>query len=209
MRTPPGRRRCSNGRRHRFVDLAEPGFGLALINDAKYGHSVRGNVLGLSLVRSPVYPDPLADEGEQRFAYALMPHAGAWHECVRAEAEALNQPLLALSVSGLAEGVLRPLAVEGLPVALAGLKGAEDGDGPRAASLRARRSARAGAAGACRRAGRRQTVDLLERPVEAGAEMRPVRGAELAAQARLSPLRDLRGGSQPLYPDTHKGRGRA
>ena len=65
---------------HRFVDLSEPGFGLALINDSKYGHSVRDNVLGLSLVRSPVYPDPLADEGEQRFTYALMPHAGDWVE---------------------------------------------------------------------------------------------------------------------------------
>ena len=43
---------------HRFVDLGEPGFGLALLNDGKYGHSLRGNVLGLSLVRSPVYPDP-------------------------------------------------------------------------------------------------------------------------------------------------------
>ena len=80
---------------HRFADLAEPGFGLALLNDAKYGHSARDNVLGLSLVRSPVYPDPLADEGEQRFTYALMPHAGTWHEGgVREEAEDLNQPLL-------------------------------------------------------------------------------------------------------------------
>ena len=65
---------------HRFVDLGEAGFGLALLNDGKYGHSVRDNVLGLSLVRSPVYPDPLADEGEQQFTYALMPHAGPWRE---------------------------------------------------------------------------------------------------------------------------------
>ena len=79
----------------RFADLSEPGFGLALLNDAKYGHSARDNVLGLSLVRSPVLPDPLADEGEQRFVYGLMPHAGAWHEGgVREEAEDLNQPLL-------------------------------------------------------------------------------------------------------------------
>ena len=62
---------------HRFVDLSEPGFGLALLNDGKYGHSVRDNVLGLSLVRSPVYPDPLADEGEQRFTYALCPTPAA------------------------------------------------------------------------------------------------------------------------------------
>ena len=65
---------------------------------------MRGNVLGLSLVRSPVYPDPLADEGEQAFTYALMPHAEPWRESVRAEAEALNQPLLALPAPGVAEG---------------------------------------------------------------------------------------------------------
>ena len=73
---------------HRFIDLGEPGFGVALLNNAKYGHNVRGNVLGMSLVRAPIYPDPLADEGEQRFTYALMPHVGAWHEAgVRQEAE--------------------------------------------------------------------------------------------------------------------------
>lgn len=42
---------------HRFVDLSEPGYGVALLNDGKYGHSARGNTLGLSLLRSPVYPD--------------------------------------------------------------------------------------------------------------------------------------------------------
>ena len=86
---------------HRFIDLSEPGFGLALINDGKYGHSVRDNVLGLSLVRSPVYPDPLADEGEQRFTYALCPHSLPLPMSgVREAADALNQPLL----SGAGEG---------------------------------------------------------------------------------------------------------
>ena len=115
---------------HRFADLSEPGFGLALLNDAKYGHSARGNVLGLSLVRSPVYPDPLADEGEQRFTYALMPHAGTWHEGgVREEAEDLNQPLLCVPARGLAPAILTPLGREGVAAGLGALKAAEDGDG--------------------------------------------------------------------------------
>jgi alpha-mannosidase len=115
---------------HRFADLSEPGFGLALLNDAKYGHSARDNVLGLSLVRSPVFPDPLADEGEQRFAYALMPHAGAWPEGgVREEAEDLNQPLLVCPASGLAAATLTPLGGDGLAAGLGALKAAEDGDG--------------------------------------------------------------------------------
>jgi alpha-mannosidase len=115
---------------HRFADLTEPGFGLALLNDAKYGHSARDNVLGLSLVRSPVLPDPLADEGEQRFAYALMPHARSWHEGgVREEAEDLNQPLLVSPARGLAPGTFAPLGGDGLAAGLGALKPAEDGDG--------------------------------------------------------------------------------
>jgi alpha-mannosidase len=159
---------------HRFIDVSEPGFGLALLNDAKYGHSARGGVLGLSLVRAPIYPDLLADEGEQAFTYALMPHAGAWHEGgVREEAEALNQPLLSISAPGAAEGVMQPLALKGLGVALAGLKGAEDGAG-----LVLRVYEPAGARGAVmpqppkgwRVVG---PVDLRERPVEVAPEMRP------------------------------------
>ena len=115
---------------HRFADLGEPGFGLALLNDAKYGHSARDNVLGLSLVRSPVLPDPLADEGEQRFTYALMPHAGMWHEGgVREEAEDLNQPLLVAAARGLAAATRTPLGCDGLAAGLGALKVAEDGDG--------------------------------------------------------------------------------
>jgi alpha-mannosidase len=115
---------------HRFIDMSEPGFGVALLNDAKYGHSAKGNVLGLSLVRGPVYPDPLADEGGQRFTYALYPHAGEWHEGrVREEAEDLNQPLLGASASGVASVSLEPIGIEGVPAALSALKPAEDGDG--------------------------------------------------------------------------------
>ena len=115
---------------HRFADLAEPGFGLALLNDAKYGHSARDNVLGLSLVRSPVLPDPLADEGDQRFTYALAPHAGSWSESgVREEAEDLNQPLLVGLARGLAPATLAPVGCDGLAAGLGALKTAEDGDG--------------------------------------------------------------------------------
>jgi alpha-mannosidase len=115
---------------HRFIDLSEPGFGVALLNTAKYGHNVRGNVLGMSLIRSPVYPDPRADEGVQSFTYALLPLEGDWHEGgVREEAEDLNQPLLVADVSGLAQGTVTPLGVRGIPAAFSGLKPAEDGKG--------------------------------------------------------------------------------
>jgi alpha-mannosidase len=115
---------------HRFVDISEPGFGVALLNNAKYGHSARGNIIGISLVRGPIYPDPLADEGEQSFIYSLMPHAGQWYDGgVLEEACDLNQPLLVHEEKGLAAGTVTPFKVEGTPVVLSGLKQAEEGEG--------------------------------------------------------------------------------
>lgn len=115
---------------HRFADLAEPGFGVALLNDGKYGHHAIGNELGITLVRSPIYPDPLADEGRQTFTYALYPHAGTWMEGgVLAAAEDLNRPLLSRRVRIAGEVAWRPLAIRGLPVGLGALKVAEDGGG--------------------------------------------------------------------------------
>lgn len=115
---------------HRFCDMSEPGFGVALLNDAKYGHSAKGNVLGLSLVRGPVYPDPLADEGGQRFTYSLYPHTGDWHEGrVREEADDLNQPLLGATASGVHNFAETLLSTDGISAALSALKVAEDGDG--------------------------------------------------------------------------------
>jgi alpha-mannosidase len=35
-----------------------------LLSDSKYGYSVEANVLGISLLRSPIYPDPYADRHE-------------------------------------------------------------------------------------------------------------------------------------------------
>ena len=113
---------------HRFVDLAEHGYGIALLNDGKYGHHALGNEIGISLLRSPVYPDPLADEGMQGFTYALLPHQGDWMTGgVLAEAEDLNQPLLCRPISAARETVWRPVAIEGIALGLSGLKPAEDG----------------------------------------------------------------------------------
>ncbi|MCI5077796.1 glycoside hydrolase family 38 C-terminal domain-containing protein [Oricola sp.] len=115
---------------HRFCDLSEPGFGVALLNDAKYGHSAKKNVLGLSLVRGPVWPDPQADEGTQTFTYSLYPHPGDWHEGgVREQAEWLNQPPVAVFASGLAPFSASLVSFKGIPAALSALKPAENGDG--------------------------------------------------------------------------------
>lgn len=114
---------------HRFVDLSEPGYGVALLNDGRYGHDVRGNVMGISLLRCPVAPDRLADEGHHRFTYALLPHADELHHSdVLTEAEDLNRPLFARSVDAAPQSRAF-LRVTGLPIALGALKPAEDGEG--------------------------------------------------------------------------------
>lgn len=79
---------------HRWVDLSEGGYGVALLNDGKYGHSLHHNSLGLSLLRSPIQPDPTADQGHHAFTYSLLPHAGDWRTAqVVRRAYELNVPL--------------------------------------------------------------------------------------------------------------------
>ncbi len=115
---------------HRFVDLAEHGYGVALINDGKYGHHALGNELGISLLRSPIYPDPLADEGRQSFTYALYPHDGDWLTGgVLAEAEDLNQPLICRAVPVDKAQSWTAVAVDGMQLGLSAFKPAEDGSG--------------------------------------------------------------------------------
>jgi alpha-mannosidase len=79
---------------HRFADLSEHGFGVALLNDCKYGYSCHGGELRLTLLRSPKSPDPEADMGRHEFGYAVMPHAHGWREAgVLGQAVLFNAPL--------------------------------------------------------------------------------------------------------------------
>ena len=79
---------------HRWVDLSESGYGVALLNDGRYGHDIHGSVIRLSLLRSPTTPDPDADQGIHELTYSLLPHLGAWPSGdVVAHGYALNRPL--------------------------------------------------------------------------------------------------------------------
>ena len=78
----------------KWVDLSEGDYGVSVLNDCKYGHDIRDNVIRISLLRSPTMPDPEADQGEHRFAYSLLPHTGTWGETTIGAAYALNDPLL-------------------------------------------------------------------------------------------------------------------
>ena len=82
----------------RWADISDAQHGFSLLNDSKYGYDAKDNVLRLSLLRSPEWPDPHADEGHHEFTYSLYPHGGTWREAqtVRQGYE-LNYPLLAIA----------------------------------------------------------------------------------------------------------------
>ena len=80
---------------HRFADLSERNYGVALLNDCKYGYDVKGNLLRLSLLRSGKQPDHIQDVGEHVFTYSLLPHTGdIVSGGVVVSAHALNNPML-------------------------------------------------------------------------------------------------------------------
>jgi len=84
----------------RWADISDGKTGFSLLNDSKYGYDAKGNVLRLSLLRSPEWPDPHADEGHHEFTYSLYPHAGTWQDAqtVRRGYE-LNYKLLAFQTN--------------------------------------------------------------------------------------------------------------
>ncbi len=115
---------------HRFASLAETDWGAALLSADKYGFSAKGNCLTLSLIRGPMYPDMLADEGKHHFVYAILPHDGRWwSEEVQAEADLVATPPVFVRASSDAEYDIAPISVSGQQVRLHALKPSEDGEG--------------------------------------------------------------------------------
>ena len=149
---------------HRWADLSETGYGVALLNDCKYGYDILGNVMRLSLLRGPGWPDPEADRGEHRFTYSLLPHAGdVLDGGVIEEAEALNVPLVVQSGSA---GTRSFVAVDRPGVRIEAVKKADDDD-----DLVVRVCEVAGGRGPARitvdaPVRRAAIVDLLERELE-------------------------------------------
>jgi alpha-mannosidase len=84
---------------HKFIDISEYGYGVSLLNDCKYGHSVRGGTLGLTLLKSGTAPYENADKGWHEFTYALCPHEGDYREAgIVRQAYLFNNPMTALPV---------------------------------------------------------------------------------------------------------------
>ena len=86
---------------HKWVDISEPGYGISLLNDCKYGHNTEGSTLKLTILKCGTYPNPEADQGHHEFTYSLIPHAGDFRSAgIIREAYALNQPMITLTASG-------------------------------------------------------------------------------------------------------------
>ncbi len=81
---------------HRFVDLSEPDFGVAVLNSGRYGHSVFDGAIRVSLARAAKYPDPGADQGRHQVTLVIHPHDGGLSG-VRDSAARLNGPLRVVS----------------------------------------------------------------------------------------------------------------
>ncbi|QPC81271.1 alpha-mannosidase [Phototrophicus methaneseepsis] len=114
----------------KWADLSEGNYGVALLNDSKYGYDVLHNVMRLSLLKSATMPDPIADQGEHKMIYSLLPHTGDWRNGVPENAYDLNDPVILRSVAGAGQSLGQQLVgVDSRNAVIETVKLAEDGEG--------------------------------------------------------------------------------
>ena len=144
---------------HKWVDASEAGYGVAVLNDSKYGHDVTRTRTGvdpadpaasagaghpvttmrLTLLRGSIYPDPLADLGRHHFTYSVLPHAGDLRTAgVIAQGYQLNTGVRVVNASAAAAAdSVSPLvtvgetlvAIDNPAVVVEAVKAADDGSG--------------------------------------------------------------------------------
>ena len=158
---------------HRWIHVAEPGYGVAIANASSYGHDVTRNVrdadggttttVRVSLLRAPKFPDPGADQGRHELHVTIRPGA----TIADAVEEGYRTNLTPRIARG-AHGVEPLFAVSNPALVIEAVKLAEDGSGDVVVRLYESLGERsAGVVAANFPALRVQAVDLLERPVEA------------------------------------------
>jgi alpha-mannosidase len=110
---------------HKWTDISESRFGIAILNDCKYGISAKGSDIRLSLHRSGIRPDTTGDRGSHEMTYSLLPHNGAFSvDNVVKPAYMLNIPAFAVSGS-LAAEVISPILVDASNIIVEAVKPAE------------------------------------------------------------------------------------
>ncbi|TDC27856.1 alpha-mannosidase [Streptomyces sp. 8K308] len=158
---------------HRWLRVAEPGWGAAVVNDSTYGHDVTREVrpdggqtttVRLSLLRAPRYPDPETDQGGHLLRYALAPGASVVDAV--SEGHRINLPERAVPGSAAVEPLVT-VAGDGLVVAA--VKLADDRSGDVVVRLYEATGGRStGRLVAGFPLAAVATTDLLERPLAAG-----------------------------------------
>jgi alpha-mannosidase len=118
----------------RWADAGGTEYGIALLNDSKYGYDILGTRLRMSLVRSAYEPDAIADLGQHEIRFSFLPHPGDWRAAgVVQSALSFNQPLLVREVTEPSQGsklaMLRPEVSGSSSVLLTGLRRARHGSG--------------------------------------------------------------------------------
>ena len=117
---------------HKWADLSETGYGVALMNDCKYGYGITEGKMTLSLVKSGILPNPTTDQEEHWFTYSLLPHLGDYNAAeVQQSAYCLNVPaygVRAEAPSGTLEAA-QLFSVNVPNVVVETVKRAEDGSG--------------------------------------------------------------------------------
>ncbi|MFA4700440.1 alpha-mannosidase [Pyrococcus kukulkanii] len=64
----------------RWADVSDGEHGVAVICTSRHGYTNWDSKIGLSLLKSPMYPNPWSDTGKGEFTYYLYPHKGYWFE---------------------------------------------------------------------------------------------------------------------------------
>ena len=114
---------------HKWVDISESDYGVALLNDCKYGHGASNDEITLTLLKTSHYPDETADLGEHSFSYALFPHCGDWREGdVISEAYKFNIPAEAVC-NARGKNTQPFIRLEGKGAVIEAIKPVENGSG--------------------------------------------------------------------------------
>ena len=115
---------------HKWTDLSEGNYGVALLNDCKYGVSTKDGRLQLSLVKCGTHPDERGDSGAHRFTYVLLPHEGGFSvEKVVRPAYELNAPPRVVRHQGIPIPSGSFLRLDSPDVIIETVKQSEDGPG--------------------------------------------------------------------------------
>lgn len=185
---------------HRWIHVAEPGYGVAVSNSSTYGHDVTRNIrqddggttttVRLSLLRAPKFPDPAADRGHHELTVTIRPGAGI--------ADAVEEGYRTNLVPRIVRGAnsVEPLFTVGNPaLVIEAVKLAEDGSGDVIVRIYESLGQRStGPLNANFPVTGVQATDLLERPIEApGVAPDGAGGATLALRPfQLVTLRFVR-----------------